>query len=382
MVNKINPNVKYTTYEQAKAATNNLGIIGWPQYRKRYKEDPKLPCRPDMTYKKEYEENGGAPYFYSGLKSKDFYTTYEDARAAVNILGIKSEHEYFRRYYEDARLPRNPRIMYKADYLSKGGASYFFSGIQMIALYETYDEARIATQKLGIDGQRQYNLRYKEDPKLPSHPCIKYSQEYIAKGGGDSFFLTTPKHYETVEKTIIAIKKLGISTLAEYKLRYKEDPMLMSNPLTRFRSINDEPIQLFSSPTRKYVKGAIPRKILKYRFYLTVEQAIASVVKLGITSRKDYLDNCHKDPCLPKVPENIYKDYFSKPDNYKLFYCINASIYETYDEARIATQNLGIKSRNQYKRDYKVDPKLPSNPWIKYRDVFQVRGGAKTFFLK
>jgi hypothetical protein len=376
---------KYKNYEQTRIATNKLGIMGWHEYYKRYHEDPKLHSQPNRLYLEEYQAKGGALYFFTGKVKPEFYKTYSEAREATNSLGIMSEIEYKLRYKEDAKLPSAPHEVYKDEYLPNGGATFFFLGAQKTALYDKYEDARNATHALGIKSQKEYFARYKEDPKLPSHPWVKFTQEYISDGGADSFFVCTPKPYKTAEQTYAAIKKLGISSYTEYFRRYKEDPKLPSSPWTRFRvTINNENLAFDpfpNAPKRKNLCNLRRRKS-SLSLYETFEQAKLASKKLGILSSYEYRKKYKQDSRLPSVPNMYYKDCPSNPNNENFFRVAAETFYETYDEARIATQNLGIKSRNQYKRDYKVDPKLPSNPWIKYRDVFQVRGGAKTFFLK
>jgi hypothetical protein len=75
-------------------------------------------------------------------------------------------------------LPRNLSSIYK-----KNGwvNSYDFFGTEKKQFkkifYPTYEEAQQAVQRLGIRTMSEYQFRYKEDPLLPSNPRIIYKNK-------------------------------------------------------------------------------------------------------------------------------------------------------------------------------------------------------------
>jgi len=76
-----------------------------PDYRKRYRENPRLPSNPV----KIYADAGWIDWYdFLGNEWPDFYPTYAEARAAAQALGIKRQPDYTKRYREDPRLPSNP----------------------------------------------------------------------------------------------------------------------------------------------------------------------------------------------------------------------------------------------------------------------------------
>jgi len=100
---------------------------------------------------------------YKGKKTfiKTFYT-FEEAKEAVQDLGIRSQAEYFRYYKIDPKLPSSP-TRYKEfvdwyDFLGKDrGENKFY----------TYEEAQKRAQELGFTSKSDYNKNYKIDPRLP-----------------------------------------------------------------------------------------------------------------------------------------------------------------------------------------------------------------------
>ena len=92
--------------------------------------------------------------------------------------------------------------------------------------YATYHEARQAAQRLGITSSIQYKNNYKKDPKLHSSPHRFYLKDWT---NWYDFLNTAPEWY-TYKNAMSVVQKLGIKTGTEYKIRYKEDPRLPSNP--------------------------------------------------------------------------------------------------------------------------------------------------------
>ena len=212
----------YETYEEAKEAVMKLGITSYKEYGSRYKEDPKLPRNASGVY-----QGKGWTDWYDllGRETPDFYETYEEAKDAVMKLGIRVKEEYGSRYKEDPKLPSSPNTAYQG----KGWIGFpIFLG-QKTLEYSTYEEAKNAVMKLGISSRPEYRKRSKEDTKLTSTP----EKFYKGKGWSNfyKFFgKETPDFYETYEEAKNAVVKLGINSKSEYRTRYKENPKLPSNP--------------------------------------------------------------------------------------------------------------------------------------------------------
>jgi len=161
----------YPTYEEAKRAVAVRNIKSHDEYTKRYKEDPRLPSNPNSTY----AAKGWIDWYdFLGKTTKVFYSTFEKAKRAVRRLNIKSQSEYYEHYKEDPRLPSQPYNIY-AD---KGWINWFnLFGKPTPVFYSTYKEAKRAVQRSNIKSQDEYKKRYKEDPRLPSNPNIFYKDK-------------------------------------------------------------------------------------------------------------------------------------------------------------------------------------------------------------
>jgi len=343
---KESPN-PYSTYEEAKQAVHNLRITKKEDYQKRYKEDPRLPSHPDEYY----EGKGWIDWSnFFGRESPNPYSTYEEAKQAVRNLNITQSEDYQKRYKEDPRLPSDPSIFYRG----KGWIDWpNFFGKESPNPYSTYEEAKQAVRNLGINTVTVYKNRYKEDPRLPSDPSIFYE----GKGWIDwySFFgKESPNPYSTYEEAKQAVHNLRITTQKDYNKRYKEDPRLHSNPSGFYKG-------------KGWVDGLNFFGKISPNFYQTYAEAKQAVKGLGITAQGDYRKRHKEDPRLPSHPFEFYEGK-GWTDWYNFFGKESPNFYPTYEEAKQAVQRLGITNQGEYQKRYKEDPRLPSTPSEFYKD--------------
>lgn len=102
----------YSEYALASDAAQRLGISTSIEYGQRYQEDPNLPSSPATVYKGAGWMDW---YEFLGHAKPEFYRTYKQARAAARSLEIASSSDYKRRYKEDPKLPSWPNVAYATD---------------------------------------------------------------------------------------------------------------------------------------------------------------------------------------------------------------------------------------------------------------------------
>jgi superfamily II DNA or RNA helicase len=285
----------------------------------------------------------------------DLYQTYIEAKKSVQRLGITSEKEYKLRFKEDPQLPSKPYVKYNGI----GWIDYYdFFGTKRPEFYKTKKEAMKAVRSLNITSFTIYKRRYKEDPLLPSQPDRTYKENGV-KWDWDVFFGKTG-NYKTYEKAQKATRRLLIQSPSEYSKRHNEDPRLPCHP---------DKTYMKSWKGFEHFLG-----IEKKKLYPTLKEAKKAVRRLNIHNEREYRKNRHLDTRLPATPYRFYKDlgWKSFPD-----YCGNIyeEKYSSYSEAKKAVKRLGIKSGREYSRRYKEDPRLPSDPKSKYHGI-----GWKDFY--
>ncbi|GIC77650.1 integrase repeat-containing protein [Moritella sp. F3] len=286
----------YKTFFEASAAAVKLNIYDYDDYKINYKKDPQLHSSPSFFYE-DFAKRGGWDNF---LKRKGKYN-YNTASEAAKKLGIVDYYDYVNRYKEDRRLPRFPSTYFeKFDKL--GGWERFLQ----LDKYN-YQEASKAVLKLGVDSAVRYETMRISDPRLPVEPKCYYLN-FTKLGGWDSFLQKCTK-YSSFRKASIAATKLGIVSASDYtsvdldgKLKYKQDPLLPSNP------------KLYYKHFKKL--GGWNKFLKQTGKYTLLHEASNAAVKLGIKTASDYLikdsDGIQKykqDPRLPASPQQYFNDF-------------------------------------------------------------------------
>lgn len=105
---KERPNL-YPTYLEARAASQALGIQNLMDYRALHQQDTRLPSTPDRHYADAGWMSWGE---FFGNERIDPYSIYDEAQAAAQSLGVKTMMDYRARYRQDPKLPREPQITF------------------------------------------------------------------------------------------------------------------------------------------------------------------------------------------------------------------------------------------------------------------------------
>ena len=390
----------YSNLSQACLAVKKLKINGFDDYKLRYKEDPCLPCNPASYYLKEWISWNDL----FGKVVKNFYPTLQEAQLAVKQLSIDTQKKYKANYKKDPRLPSSPNIFYKEEWVSWSD----LFGKETAEFYTTLLEAQKAARALKFTSIIGYKRGYKIDPKLPSSPDARYANDWRNwpefLGIDENFF------YGTLAEAKSCAKKLGINSSGEYGKRYKEDPLLPSNPHNTYqrewvswydfldkehrtiyprldeakKAVQARKIKSFDDYTLRYKDDpslpASPQEYYKNEwkgwpdflgkevkeFYSSLALAKHAVMKLGVDCSRDYHRVYRRDPHLPANPDSFYENEWGGwPD----FFGRNAKkLYETYQEAHDAAITLGIVTSKEYAIRYSEDPRLPARPHSYYSD--------------
>lgn len=275
-----------------------------------------------------------------------FYPTWQEAGEAAIKLGIKTGRQYRKEFRKDPRLYRDPNVAYP-DFPDW----YVFLGRRgsKSIRYSTWQKARDAARKLGMSSWSEYKDRYKEDPGLPSCP----EQVYKDFPGWRKFWGKTEllESYSTWQEAARAVKRLGISSMKDYKIRYRKDPHLRSIPEMEYSDFPGWAVFLGGQ---------------KKDPYPTWQQASRATRMLKTESSTQYFTDYKKDLRLTCDPRRTYSDF----PGWVMFLGkkARAKFYSTWQQASRVAIKLGIKSQASYQANWKKDPRLPGWPPQKYPD--------------
>lgn len=338
----------FTTYTEAQAAAQALGIKGVKDYQARYRENPRLPSCPYDVY----ADSGWVDwYVFLGKTKPSYYVTYAEAQAAVQSLGFRNQRDYQSTCRQHPKLHREPHKLYAG----AGWTNWYdFLGKEKSPFYATYAEAKTAVQTLGFKSSFEYKRDFRSDPKLPCHPEYQYAEKGWTGWYG---FLGTVKRqiYTTYEEAQTAAQVLGFSGMRDYLARYREHPQLPGAPDVAYAGAGWKDWYDFLGNN-------------KPDSYPTYNEARVATQLLGIKSAKDYKAQCFQDPRLPSQP---YKRYMNAgwTDWYEYLGKENPQLYATYAEAQTAAKMLCLRSVNDYKARFRQDARLPRSPHRTYANA-------------
>lgn len=366
---------QYRNWEEARKATKKLKIKTFDEYRKRYKEDPRLPALPPVAYADVWKKNGSLyGFFYKKIPL--FYMSWALASRASQALNIIASTDYAHRYKEDPRLPSAPQSTYSKHWKLNNGWDGFL-GRHALNYYSSWSEASEAAIKLGIQSFKEYKQRFREDPLLPCCPDKVYKRDWKEKGGYRGFLNSDYVNtYSSWEEASLAVKKLGIKSDPQYKKRHTEDPRLPKSPKEKYQKVwkdNGGAYGFFGSRNPSN----------NYKTWLEASNAAKA---LGISNFKEYKSKYKLDIRLPSTPNQIYKNVWKKNGNYRGFVGApnlrkKSDIYKTWEEANASVLKLGITSVTEYKKKYIEDNGLTSTPHKKYSKKWITNGGFTGLLL-
>ncbi|MCX6787809.1 MAG: DEAD/DEAH box helicase family protein [Candidatus Kaiserbacteria bacterium] len=153
--------------------------------------------------------------------------------------------------------------------------------------------------------------------------------------------------YPTWQEASQSAISLGITNSTEYKMKYKKDPKLQSG------------LDKYYKDFPGWVKFCGRELRIPYPKWNLASQA---AISLDITCQREYVDRYKEDPKLPSSPVTCYQDF---PGWTKF---LGKERYHTWQDASKAVISMGIRTRREYWRKFKEDPKLLLRPNQYYKD--------------
>lgn len=338
-----NPKVPfYATLKEASEAAQILGATTRRGYVKILKEDPSLVSCPQEKYRESWVS---WPDFL-GISKHDLYSCIEEASKAARRLGVCSYTQYQKARKKDGRLPQSPANKYAHDWQGWD----IFLGVESSEKYKTLQEASSVVRALGVITHREYRQARNVDKRLPSSPSVKYSNEW--KSWYDFVGKNVVDCYSTMEAASESVKRLGINTQREYYRLREMDSKLPARPREKYKDVWRGWNFFVGRPERN--------------FYPTLKEASEAAIRLNIKNQKSYWKFRIDDARLPYSPDEVYALEWKSWG--KFLGKNTVDYYSTLPEASKAVRRIGVKTKKEYIEARNVDPKLPPSPWYTYAD--------------
>ena len=303
----------HRSFEEARAFVQALGLKNQAEWKAYYKSGQKpsdIPSNPNRTYKGEFL--GFGDWLGTGTKATQErkYLSFEEARAYVQSLGLKTGDEWKRYSHSDQRpaaIPTAPRHVYATQFISMEDWLGTKSGHSVKGrMFLPFEEARKFVQSLGLKSHEDwlaYCMSAERNLSVPANPWTFYASEFT---GMRDWLGITPIAYLPYEEALAFVHALGFQTADEWK-RYsrsgKKPEGIPANPRGAYP-------ERFTHMGEWLGNGRIPTVC---RTYLPFEEARQFVRSLHLTNDEEWKTYCRtkdKPERIPANPRAVYRSQY------------------------------------------------------------------------
>ena len=366
----------WRAFEEAREFARTLGITGqkeWRAYAKSEEKPKDIPGRPDHVYA-EVGWQGWGDWLGTGYRQpkKDRWRLFEEARAYVHSLGLKSKAEW-REYCKSGQkpddIPAGPHRTYKdsgwagyGDWLGTGSISN--RGRFLRPFKEAREFARSLDLKSGEEWQR-YSKSGERPADIPGDPTKAYKGSGW-QGWGD--WLGTgntqkgSEEWRPFEEARAYVRSLGLKGQKGWDAFAQSEERPADIPKTPWVVYKNEG---WLSLGDWLGTGRISTRTEEWRPFEEAREFVRGLGLASVDEWKEYARSPNKPRDIPQTPNKIYEDagWEGYPDWLGAGRAVGK--WRPYEEARAYIRSLGIKDKEEwqeYCRSGKKPYDIPSTP--------------------
>ena len=302
---------KFRSFEGARAYARTLGLKSkkeWEEWRTSGARPHDIPSTPETTYKSSGWASWGDFLGFAGS-----YRSFEDARAYVRTLGLKSKMDWNTWKKSGARprdIPGNPETTYKSSgWTSYGDFLGYAEGQGARGSFRSFEDARAYVRTLGLKSQKEWKAWRKSDARptdIPSGPETTYKSsgwmsfgDFLGYADG-----TVASSFRSFGFAREYVRTLGLKSQTEWQAWSSSGarpPDIPISPQTTYASSGWTSYGDFLG----YVVGQGARGSFR-----SFEDARMYARTLGLKSQKDWFawgKSGARPPDIPANPDRIYK---------------------------------------------------------------------------
>ncbi|MDC1199764.1 DEAD/DEAH box helicase family protein [Flavobacteriaceae bacterium] len=369
-------------FEEAKSFVHKLALKSEPEWRVYIKSKNRhlnIPTSPWTVYKDRGWVDWGDWLGTGNLHwSKESYLNFKDAREFVQILGFKSQKEWYK-YCKSgnkpANLPRTVDRTYRDEWTNWGD----FLGSGRVAnkdkIYRTYGEALKFSKNLNLKNASEWRS-FTKSPLMPID--IPKTPEGTYKNEWESWavFLGTENLKNIKYKDFKSAKefahKLNLKTEKDWNAYAKSNEKPPDIPHNVRRAYNGK-----GWNGMKDFLGADPEDVISRYNWLSYEEAKKLTIKMNLTSMKDWFEYTKSKSFpenIPIKPDWVYRNSgwkswgdFLGTGNIASF----NKVYLSYNEAQHQIRKLKLKGWKGWRiftKSKEFPNNIPKNPHSVYKN--------------
>ncbi|XRA98840.1 methyltransferase domain-containing protein [Pycnococcus provasolii] len=393
---------EFRSFEDARAYVHTLGLKSheeWHAWRASGARPHDIPSNPYHEYASSGWLSYGDFLGYAVGKVAGEFRTFEEARAYVHTLGLKSTEEWNAWSSSGARpydIPSSPHSRYASSgWLSYGDFLGYAVG-KVTGEFRTFEDARAYVHTLGLKSQEEWDAWSASSTRpydIPSHPDMYYaSSGWLSYGDFLGYAVgKVAGEFRTFEDARAYVHTLGLKSTEEWNAWRASGARphdIPSNPQTYYASSG-----WLSYPD--FIGYAVGKEaqVRQRTDFRSFEDARAYVHTLDLKGKEEWRAwsaSGARPYDIPSHPHTYYASsgWLSYPDflGYKIGKV--ASEFRSFEDARAYVHTLGLKSHEEWvawsasgARPYDV-PSHPhtyyaSSGWLSFPDFLGYAVGKK-----
>ncbi|GHP06450.1 hypothetical protein PPROV_000519500 [Pycnococcus provasolii] len=412
----------FCSFEDARAYVHKLGLMSQKEWRAWSASGARprdIPSNPDH----EYASSGWLSYpdflGYAVGKEALFrprtdFRSFEDARAYVHTLGLKSADEWHGWSASRARpydIPGNPHKYYASSgWLSYGDFLGYAVGEEAQARsrtgFRSFEDARAYVHKLGLMSSKEWEAWSASGARpydIPSAPHRTYKSsgwlsypDFLGYAVGKEAQIRPRTNFRSLEDARAYVRTLGLKSAEEWEAWSASGARpydIPSNPQVTYESSG----WLCYGDFLGYKIGNVAGEFRSF------EDARTSVRELGLKSKDEWeawSASGARPYDIPGHPETYYASSGWTSYGDFLGYAVGKEAqvrsrtgFRSFEEARAYVRELGLKSAEEWRawcasgarpHDIPSDPNTyyASSGWLSYGDFLGFAVGKKAFVRK
>ena len=305
----------YRSFEAARAYVHTLGLKSqaeWFAWRKSGARPHDIPSNPHTTYASSGWLSMGDFLGFAEGKVAGSYRSFEDARAYVRTLGLKSQKEWevWRKSGDRPHdIPSDPWTTYASSGWTSWGDFLGYSIGKVAGSYRSFEKAREYARTLGLKSEKEWNAWRKSGARphdIPSGPQTTYkSSGWISYPDFLGYNMgKVAGSFRTFEDARTYVRAFGVKSEKEWREWSKtkaRPPDIPSAPDKTYKESGWTSWGDFLGYADGKVAGS----------YRSFEEARTYVRTLGLKSAKEWeaLSSSGKRPHdIPSNPQKTYKE--------------------------------------------------------------------------
>jgi superfamily II DNA or RNA helicase len=374
---------EYRSFEYARTFARDLGLksaVEWKDYAKSGALPVDIPATPQHVYAQKGWRSIGDWLGTESVSSRmRKYRSFEEARAYVRALGLKSGSDW-RAFRASGQLPPDipatPNQTY-ADQGWQGMGDWLGTGIMAPHLkqFRPFEDARAFVRTLGLESMRDWKA-YAKSGQRPSDIPVNPHSTYAGKGWqsmgdwlGTGRVAPQLREYRPFEEARAFVRALGFKSTSEWYAYIKSGAL---------------PFDIPTSPDLSYAEsgwqgmgdwlgtGNVAPWVRPFRSF---EEARAYVRALGLRSTKEWKAYVKSGALPSDIPSNPNRTYAQEGWLGIGDWIGTGAIsshkrrYRPFEEARSYARRLGLKTRDDWMvhtRSGQLPADIPANPHTVY----------------